>query len=113
MRRCPPRGVLRPRDRLESADEADLRKWALADGWEVIKVGREGWPDRVFIKGGLHVWIELKRASGGRRAVLQERRIKSLRDHGARAFFQDGRNAGWACLQAEWARHVESLTGDL
>jgi hypothetical protein len=101
------------RERLESADEADLRKWALADGWEVIKVGHNGWPDRLFVKGGLHVWIELKRAKGGRRAVLQERRIKSLRDHGARAFFADGRNEAWAILQAEWRRYTETLMDDL
>lgn len=101
------------RERLESADEADLRRWALADGWDVIKVGRNGNPDRVFVKDGLHVWIELKRAKSGRRAVLQERRIKSLRDHGARASFEDGRDAAWQRLQAEWRRHVELLTGDL
>lgn len=105
---------MRPyRERLESTEEADVRKWALAEGWETVKVGRDGWPDRVFIRGGLHVWIEMKRAKTGRASVLQGRRIESLRKHGARAFIHAGRDAAIGRLMTEWDAHLERQAGGL
>lgn len=63
-------------------------------GWTVIKVGVNGWPDRLFIKGGRYVWMEFK-TPWGQRARLQETRIKTLRAQGCEAHFVD--SVEWAC----------------
>lgn len=44
-----------------------------------LKVGYDGWPDRlVLLGGGEHYWIEFKRP-GGKLRKVQEQRIAKLR----------------------------------
>ena len=51
-------------------------------GWAQVKVGREGWPDRLVITGpGRHFWWEVK-TDEGRLTPAQKRRIPWLRARG-------------------------------
>jgi hypothetical protein len=44
----------------------------------VLKVGYDGWPDRLVLTGdGHHYWIEFKRP-GGKLRKVQERRIAKM-----------------------------------
>jgi hypothetical protein len=67
---------------LEKKVEGDAVKWAKKNGWLSIKIGYDGWPDRIFNKGLLVVYIEFKRLHE-EPTVLQERRIKELRENGS------------------------------
>ncbi len=64
---------------------------ARANGWVVVKVGQDGWPDRLFIhKGtGRHVWVEFKRPSVGVRSAKQQQMVADLKSYGAEAHFCD------------------------
>ena len=71
--------------RLEKEIEKSLVKWAKAHGWLALKFtpfGDRGWPDRIFIKNGTHVWLELKR-EGFTPGPLQRYRHAQLMRHGA------------------------------
>lgn len=51
-----------------------------------IKVGHDGWPDRLVLLGnGQHFWVELKQEKGRLRAA-QEIRIEDLEHLGDRTF---------------------------
>ena len=52
--------ALRP-DR-EQTIEAICVRDAKAAGWDVIKVFKRGYPDRLFFKNRDYVWVEFKRA---------------------------------------------------
>ena len=65
----------------ESKIEAVACARAEAQGWTAIKVGKNGWPDRVFIGHGLTVWIEFKVGDNGLTA-LQARRHKTIKERG-------------------------------
>ncbi len=48
----------------ESKIEADFTKRAKLNGWKVVKfntTSETGWPDRLCIRRGFHVYIEFKR----------------------------------------------------
>lgn len=68
--------------------ESDIERTACTAaaraGWSVVKVGQHGWPDRLFFRHGVYVWVEFKRP-GGRLSALQKRRIDRLRQSGERA----------------------------
>jgi hypothetical protein len=73
----------------ESMIEKACKKWAELAGWLVIKYrGERGYPDRLFVKGGVHVWIEIKRP-GGVPTGAQYYRIRELKDSGANAEWAD------------------------
>lgn len=56
-------------------------------GWLQVKVGWEGWPDRLVIWApGRHVWWEAKAPDGGRLTPAQKNRIKQLRAGGETVF---------------------------
>jgi hypothetical protein len=56
-------------------------------GWLQVKVGFEGWPDRLVIWApGRHLWWEAKRPDGGRLTPAQKNRIKQLRESGEDVF---------------------------
>ena len=58
-------------------------------GCECVKVGRDGWPDQlVLLRGGRHVWIELKQPRGRLRAA-QRVRVRDLRAAGDRVVVVD------------------------
>ena len=73
--------------------EDPICTWAEDDGWLVRKLtypGRDGAPDRMFIKGGRVVFIEFK-DTGKPLAPLQARERKRLLAAGAEAYMVDTR----------------------
>lgn len=69
----------------ESAVESDIRKFALATGWWVAKFtspGKNGVPDRIFIKNGIHIFIEIKRP-GEEPTKQQYVRMAEMKKYGA------------------------------
>ena len=70
---------------LESAVERDACEYAKQHGWMVFKFvspGCRGVPDRLFIRGGRHLFVEFKREGEVARRQ-QEKRHRELREHGA------------------------------
>lgn len=62
--------------------EQPLVEGCKALGWATVKVGMEGWPDRLVMwAAGRHFWVETKNAEG-RLTRAQERRIPWLRARG-------------------------------
>lgn len=68
--------------------ERPATKRARAAGWIAIKIGFEGWPDHLYIKGGRYVWIEYK-TPWGVEAPLQRNKIRKLTEAGCEAYFVD------------------------
>lgn len=69
----------------ESKIEKDCSEWAKQNGWLGFKFSspnHKGVPDRLYIKGGLTVYVEFK-APGKKPTKLQERVIARMRKHGA------------------------------
>lgn len=70
---------------LESDIEGDAVAFAERRGWWVAKFvspGRRGVPDRLFIRGGRHVFVEFKRGDETARRQ-QTKRHREMREHGA------------------------------
>jgi hypothetical protein len=66
----------------ESSLERAGQRLLEAEGWEALKVGHEGWPDRLVLMGhGVHAWVEWK-AEDGDLTPAQRRRIPRLRANG-------------------------------
>jgi hypothetical protein len=73
----------------ESRIEKEGKRWAEDNGWLTIKYrGERGYPDRIFIKGTVHVWVEIKRP-GGVPTGAQYYRIRELKEAGANALWTD------------------------
>ena len=67
----------------ESKIEKECKEWAEVNGWLTMKyTGERSYPDRIFIKGGVHIWMEFK-APGKRPTQAQKYRIDQLRNSGA------------------------------
>ena len=84
----------------EAKIERGVSMWAGDHGWLVIKfspMGNVGWPDRVFIKDGRHIWIEFK-APGEKPRKIQDYRHAQLRRHGAEVYVIDNAVEGVALL---------------
>lgn len=62
--------------------------FAVSRGWMEKKIGDDGWPDRLFIRLGLHVWHEFK-VPGGPLTPKQIVRIPQLRAAGAKVYITD------------------------
>jgi hypothetical protein len=74
---------------MESKIERTARKKAIALGWLCWKcIGLKGAPDRLFIKNGVHVFIEIK-SPGETPRPLQLVRLKQLTAAGSNAFWAD------------------------
>jgi hypothetical protein len=69
-------------DELEKTIEGDCCNFAELHGWDNIKVGYNNLPDRLFIRAGVHVWVEFKKPLE-EPTRAQASRIKQLRKHGA------------------------------
>lgn len=75
----------------ESKVESDIRKYALAKGWWVAKFtspGKRGVPDRIFIKNGFVLFIEIKRP-GEKPSQQQTLRMAEMDKYGALTFWVD------------------------
>lgn len=69
----------------ESGLEKDVREYAEATGWWQAKFtspGKKGVPDRLFIRSGVVLFMELK-AEGKRPDILQLKRMGDMKKHGA------------------------------
>lgn len=77
-------------DPLEAKVEARAVKTARAEGWKAFKMGlwSAGWPDRLFLKAAIYVWIEFKRR-GKQPTKLQLKRHAELRREGAFVYVCD------------------------
>jgi hypothetical protein len=74
---------------LESKVEKDCVDWAQSQGWLTMKyTGERGYPDRIFIKGGATIWVELKR-EGNEPTKAQRYKIRKLKEAGADAYWTD------------------------
>ena len=75
----------------EALLEARCCRRARAEGWLCFKFsspGQRGVPDRIFVRGGRVVFVELK-APGRPTTRLQDRRIADLRREGAEVHVLD------------------------
>ena len=69
----------------ESALEKEIREYAEATGWWGVKFvspGTAGVPDRLFIRGGMVLFMEVKR-KGKKPTRQQYLRMAEIRKHGA------------------------------
>lgn len=81
----------------ESYIEHKVFEFAERLGWKQWKWGENGYPDRVFLKNGRHIYIEFK-APGKKVRPLQSHRIKELREQGAEVYVIDDVEAGQTIL---------------
>lgn len=75
----------------ETLMEKRVVKWAEQNGWHVRKLvwlGQSGAPDRIFIRKGVVVFIELKDREK-EPGALQARQHRDLRAHGAIVYWAD------------------------
>lgn len=75
----------------ESKEEKDIREYAEATGWWQAKFtspGTPGVPDRVFIKAGFVLFMEIK-AKGKTPGKQQEIRMMEMKKHGAMVCWVD------------------------
>lgn len=56
--------------------------------WKLVSPGTTGVPDRICLKDGRVIFVELK-APGKKPRAIQNRRIKQLRDQGFTVFVMD------------------------
>lgn len=80
----------------ENGLEARVCKLAKSRGWMHKKIGTNGWPDQMFLRRGVIVFIEFKRAGSGRTSAQQDNRIRAIRDQGFAVYlidnFEDGKS---------------------
>ena len=76
---------------LESEIEAEIRQYALRRGWMVLKFvspGQTGVPDRLFIRRGRHIFLEIKKP-GEEPDAKQLSKHREMREHGAEVYWVD------------------------
>jgi hypothetical protein len=67
---------------IESRLEKKIVKALRESGFDSVKVGRNGWPDRLVITGpGHHLWLEVKQP-GGSLTAAQKRLIPRMQEQG-------------------------------
>ena len=70
--------------RSEASIERAIKRWSESEGWLCFKIDPRSWigaPDRIFMRAGKVVFVELKRADGKLRPKQREM-IRRMRDHG-------------------------------
>ncbi len=90
------------KDPLESYEEAKVREWAELYGWWVSKftaLGKRGVPDRIFIRSGIVVFIEMKK-HGKEPTRQQLKRHNEMRAHGAIVHWADRHEDAIAILES-------------
>lgn len=73
---------------LEKDIEKKVSEYAKKLGWLGAKLNSEsarGWPDRLYVRNGVTVFIEFKR-KGGRISALQKKRLHDLEQQNMRAY---------------------------
>lgn len=69
--------LIKRRGPLEIPDvEQPAKKYAERNGWlfeKVKSLSRRGWPDRLLVRRGLHVWVEFKRP--GQKPTAQQAEV--------------------------------------
>lgn len=73
---------------LEKDIEKKVSEYAKKLGWLGTKLNSEsarGWPDRLYVRNGVTVFIEFKR-KGGRISALQKKRMYDLKQQNMRAY---------------------------
>lgn len=91
----------KPKVERESKVEADIRDYALRRGWFVAKFvspGQTGVPDRLFIRRGRHVFIEIKRP-GEKPTPKQLSKHEEMRGFGAEVYWVDNLEAAMEILK--------------
>lgn len=79
--------MARDHDIREIADvQSPAVKWARAQGWLCIRLGKDGWPDYLFIRAGRVVFIEFKRPGGERKRRQEKKRADLIRE-GQESYF--------------------------
>lgn len=76
---------------LESEIESDIREYALRRGWMVMKFvspGQTGVPDRLFLRRGVYVFIEIKKF-GEKPTAKQISKHNEIRRHGGTVHWVD------------------------
>lgn len=93
----------------ESAVETHFVKKAKEAGVFVLKnTGMNGIPDRMIVKKGRHVWVELKRP-GEKPTVLQQAVMWKLRRAGAICIVVDDKPLAAAVIEAICAPRLDGL----
>ena len=80
-----------PNTPLESEIEGPAHDYAKSRGWfaeKIMRTGRRGFPDHVFVRLGRVIFVEFKRPNEEPRRQ-QLIRHRELRDHGAEVFVVD------------------------
>lgn len=72
----------------ESSIEYRFVKRLVSLKFIVLKVGHTGWPDRLIMRNGRHLWIELKRP-GGKLRPSQLKRMQKLAASGEACMIVD------------------------
>lgn len=93
----------------ESAVETHMIKKAKEAEVFILKnTGMNGIPDRLIVKKGRHVWVELKRP-GEEPTVLQREIMWKLRRHGATCIVVDSKELAAAVIEAICAPRLDVL----
>lgn len=85
----------------ESKVESDIREFAEKRGWwqcKFVSPSVRGVPDRIFIRAGRVVFIEVK-APGKKATRQQEKRHADMREHGAEVYVFDNAEDAYAVLK--------------
>lgn len=85
----------------ESEVEGDIRKYAKKRGWWQCKFtspSLRGVPDRIFIRKGRHIFIEVKRP-GEKATTQQAKRHADMRAKGAEVYVVDNAEDAYAILE--------------
>lgn len=94
----------------ESSIEREFVRAARQNGWKVVKFNtcsENGWPDRLCIKRGVHVYLEFKRV-GEEPEIHQYAKLAELKRLGCNVGWFDNVNAAMAFL-----RHSFLHSGEL
>lgn len=89
------------KEQLESEIESDITDFAEVRGWWQAKFtspGLRGVADRIFIRRGRHVFIEIKRP-GEEPTLQQQKRARDMRSAGAEVVWVDSLEKARAVLR--------------
>jgi hypothetical protein len=87
---------------LESRLEKKIVKALHEKGFESLKAGKNGWPDRLVIVGpGHHVWLEVKQP-GGTLTPAQKRLLPKMADHGEPVYVVESVEEALALCERHW-----------
>ena len=91
----------KPEVDLERQVERPAKAYAKERGWWLAKFtspGLNGVPDDIFIRNGVVIFIEFKRP-GGELRPQQVKRIREMREHGAKVHVIDNLGDAYALLK--------------